>query len=290
MPHDPTEPNPNAPAGNPPDMTDAERDALNPQDPPSPEPITGEPAPGDPPAADGTPAPAPAPDTSPEPPAPFIPATTAPAARDFAAEIGTVKQDLLGLRQKLSAGEIDDDQYFEQFEALNEKKSQLTIDQRLHEDRVAQAVANSEQAWNYMVERFRDIPDNAALRNPYIEAAWEAAMQEVFAAASASGRQLTDWQLMQEGRAKLAEQGLIQAAVPAPAAAPAPPAPPPRNPPMGNVPQQLSAAPSAADPGPRASAEALAGMDVEELETRLAGLSDAARDELLRGTPGTFLS
>lgn len=286
MPHE-NEPNPNVPAGNPPDMTDAERAALNPQDPAPPAPGNGTPTPSDPPTSDDPPAPAP--DSLPEPPAPFIPATTAPPPRDYASELSTVKQDLIGLRQKLNAGEIDDEQYFEQFETLSERKAQLTIDQRLHEDRVAQAAATSEQAWNYMVDRFIDIPENAALRNPIVTAAWEAAMQEVFAEASQAGRQLSDWQLMQEGRAKLAAQGLIQPAAPAPAAAPAPSAPPPRNPPMGNVPQQLSAAPSAADPGPRASAEALAGMDVEELESRLASLSDAARDELLRGTPGTFL-
>ncbi|MGH8073645.1 MAG: hypothetical protein ACREO4_06180 [Lysobacter sp.] len=225
------------------------------------------------------------------PPAVFVP-TYAGDQRDFDAELGEVSTKLKDLRTKHGAGDIEDEAYETAYEELQEAKIGLRIEQANARTRAELSQQNADQSWAYLQTQFFADTANTAIRaNGILFAAWEAGMQEVVNEAAAEKRAVTDWDVMVGARAKLVAAGMLPggaAATPAPAAATAPK--PDRTPPLGNVPQGLSAAPSAAEPGSRTTTEAMAEVsDIEDIETMLAGKSEAERDAILRGTPGAFL-
>lgn len=265
--------------------------------------VEGAPAPAAPGAAEAaaaTPDPAPAAATVAAPAAvPFVPQYI-PDARDFDAELQGVNSLLTELRAKHSAGSIEDDAYEVEYERLQNQKMDLRIEQSNAKLRAELSQQNADQSWAYLQNQFFADPANAAIRTSgMLFASWEAAMQDVVNEAAADGRQVTDWDLMTEARKKMVEAGIPLPAAggasnaPAPNAAPATPATPPkpdRTPPMGNVPQTLATAPSAADPGQRGTSDQLADIgDIEDIEDRLANMGEAQRDAVLRGTPGAFV-
>jgi hypothetical protein len=226
---------------------------------------------------------------------PFVP--TLPAdTRDFAAELSKVDQDIKALRDQRAAGDLDhldDDAYEQQLDTLKDMRTDLRVDQREATRRAEFNQQSSDQAWVYLQTQFFADAANAPIQaNGILFSAWEAAMQEVANDAAKEGRPMTDWSLMVSARQKLVDQGIpLPGATPA-ATTPSTPAPgpkPDRTAPLGNVPQTLAHAPSAADPGTRSTAETLADeTDIESIERTLAGKSDAERDAILRGTPGAF--
>ena len=243
------------------------------------------------PASDDAPA-APATEAAPPaPPAVFVP-TYAGDQRDFDAELGEVSTKLKELRTKHGTGDIEDDAYEAAYEELQEQKIGLRIEQANARTRAELSQQNADQSWAYLQTQFFADSANAAIRaNGILFAAWEAGMQEVVNEAAAEKRAVTDWDVMVGARAKLVAAGMLPggaATAPPPAATPG--AKLDRTPPLGNVPQGLSAAPSAAEPGTRTTTEAMAEVsDIEDIETMLAGKSEAERDAILRGTPGAFL-
>jgi hypothetical protein len=231
------------------------------------------------------------------PSAPFVPTLSVPADnRDFTAELSKVDQDIKALREQRSAGELDhldDDAFEQQLDTLKDLRTDIRVDQREAKTRADFNTQSADQAWIYLQTQFFADPANAPIQaNGILFSAWEAAMQEVVNEAAKEGRPVTDWSVMVGARQKLVDQG-IPLPGSAPAATSTTPAPTPpkpdRTPPLGNVPQTLAHAPSAADPGTRTTAEALADdPDIESIERTLAGKSDAERDAILRGTPGAF--
>lgn len=242
--------------------------------------------------AAGTPEAAPpaAPAAMPAPNA-FVP-TYIPEDRDYATEIGAVNQELMALKAKYKAGDVEDEQYEEAYEALRDKRSGLERALDRAELQATLNRQNADQAWAYLQRQFLSDPTNAAIAaSPLLFAAWEQGMQVVVDAAAAEGRTLTDWDLMVGARQQLEDAGMLQAQ-PA-AGTPTPAAPPPRPnraPPLADVPQTLTAVPAAADPSSRTTVDSAAEQGIEDLEAYLASKPEAERDRILRELPGQFLN
>ncbi|HEY1034556.1 MAG TPA: hypothetical protein VGE09_06205 [Pseudoxanthomonas sp.] len=249
----------------------------------------GAPAAGDPaPAADTTPTAAP-------PAQPFVP-TMKVEDRDFDKELADNKAALLDLRAKHAAGELDDDAYELQYEQLQDQKVSIKVEQS--SAALAQQFNQQglDQSWEYLQKQFLLLPENAAINgNKLVFAAWEAAMQDVVNDAAQQNRQITDWDLFAGARQKLVEAGLMTAAParqePAAAAAAAVPAQPDRRPPLNEVPTTLSAVPAGADALGRSTVDQMVESgDIEDIETRMSGMSEVDRERLLAGVPGHFLN
>jgi hypothetical protein len=302
--------NENVLAGNAPDLTDAERAAMegfdengNPTPPAETPPPAAPPATTEaaavvpPPPATDTPPPAaaptapvvatetaPTPAATPQPSAPatgpvFTPSITPGTARDYAAEIKALKT-------QYEAGEIDDDKYEEDREAIVEART-------IHnsESRIAEQLA--EQGWKANVSSFLQLPDNAALlRSPEMKDLWQSMMNRTVTEAAAAGKQLSDWEILSLGRDKLFQTLGISAnadPVPPPVKPPETPAKPNQAPNLTNVPPTLARAPSAAPTGAKTTAESLAAADnIFDIEAHMATLSEAQADEMLRTLPGAF--
>lgn len=279
--------------------TSSQQDPPNTQDPPAvaaeaPAQVT-EPATTAPeaPVADPAPAQAASNDADiPAPPQPFYVRRDV-ETRDFKAETDAIAAKLISLKEQYRNDDINDDQYEQQYEALQDQKLQL----RLAEERAMEGQrlnqASADQAWDYLVSNFLARPENHAIgTNNILFAAWEQAMQQVVDEASASTAALTEWQIMFAARKKLADLNMLPTQQ-APAAdggqaihpTPRPPQPD-RIPPIGMVPQSLGTIPTGADPTSRGRADELSNMGIEELEGMMAGMTDAQRDEVLRSTPG----
>lgn len=230
------------------------------------------------------------------PPPVFVPQLPVDA-RNYDEELKTVATSLLQLKQQLNDGEIEEAAYEAQYEALQDQKTTLKVSMQLAADRDRQNRESADQAWEYLQNQFFSDAANANIRaNGILFAAFEGAMQEVADAAAREGRQVTDWQLLNDARGKLVEMNMLSgtgnaagAAAPPPVAAARPPVPD-RTAPLGAVPAQLSQLPTAADPGGRSNVEQLAELGSLELESRMANMSDAQIDQILRSTPGSVVS
>lgn len=229
-----------------------------------------------------------------QPIAPFVP-TYATDERDFKAEIGGVNQKLQELKAQYKKGDLEDEIYEQQYEELRDERGRI---ERAQDMAAMQAQLNqqsADQSWAYLQRQFLSRPENAAIASsPMRFAAWEQAMQNVVTDAHAAGRQLTDWDILAGARDMLVSEGLMPASVGGAATAP-PVAPPPPKPdrtaPLAQVPATLSTVPAAADPGSRSTTDAAAAMDsIEDVESFLAGKSEAERDRILREVPGSFLA
>ena len=300
------------PAHNAAELTEAEVAALQPEsvpasaeaEPPAPEAGAASPA-ADPAAA----ADAPPPDdgataaASPEPAVQVPPPLFVPKLnvedRNFDEELKAISADLAAIRQKYRDGDFDSDEAYDSaFDALKARE----FDVRLARDRAELAAeqnqANADQAWSFMSNQFMAMPQNRAIgENIVLFRAWEEAMQQAVITAAHGGKNLSDWEVMNAGRDLLVNMGLLSAtgsaqgnAAPVAEAQRERPPQPDRTAPLGAVPQQLGAVPTAADPGARGGAESLASLDIETLEAQMAGMSDAQRDEILKGVPGTYIS
>ncbi len=242
-------------------------------------------------AAEGaTPA---APAASEPPPAtPFVP-TYAADERDYAKEIGDINGKLQALKEKYKAGDVEDEAYEQQYEDLRDERSRVERAQDIAALQQQLSQQNADQSWAYLQRQFLSRPENAAIAaSPIRFAAWEQAMQSVVNDAAASGRQLTDWDILAGARDLLVTEGLLQAsaAATAPPVAQAP-AKPDRSALLADVPATLSTVPAAADPTSRSTADAAAGMDnIEDIESFLAGKSESERDRILRDVPGSFVA
>ncbi len=242
-------------------------------------------------AAEGaTPA---APAASEPPPAtPFVP-TYAADERDYGKEIGAINGRLQALKEKYKAGDVEDEAYEQQYEDLRDERSRVERAQDIAALQQQLSQQNADQSWAYLQRQFLSRPENAAIAaSPIRFAAWEQAMQSVVNDAAASGRQLTDWDILAGARDLLVTEGLLQAsaAATAPPVAQAP-AKPDRSAPLADVPATLSTVPAAADPTSRSTADAAAGMDnIEDIESFLAGKSESERDRILRDVPGSFVA
>lgn len=242
-------------------------------------------------AADVAPPPAPA---APEPPpaTPFVP-TYAADERDYGKEIGEINGRLQALKEKYKAGDVEDEVYEQQYEDLRDERSRVERAQDIAALQQQLSQQNADQSWAYLQRQFLSRPENAAIAaSPIRFAAWEQAMQSVVNDAAASGRQLTDWDILAGARDLLVTEGLLQAsaAATAPPVAQAP-AKPDRSAPLADVPATLSTVPAAADPTSRSTADAAAGMDnIEDIESFLAGKSESERDRILRDVPGSFVA
>lgn len=265
---------------------------------------TPDPAAATPPAADPPAAATPGAPTQ-APVQPFV-ANLAPDNRDFDAELKVINDKIAALKAQRGAGELDqlsDDEYEQQLDTLKDQRTDLRVEQNTARIKTEISQQTADQAWVFLQDQFFADPNNLPIRqNAVLFAAWEAAMQEVANDAAREGKQLTDWSLMVDARTKLVAQG-----IPLPGGTTAPPPPaqggatgtpaappaqpkPDRTPPLANVPTTLGSAPSAAAPGTAATADAMAEMgNIEDLEAALAGKSEADRDAILRGVPGTFV-
>lgn len=236
----------------------------------------------------------PAAPTAPEPPpaTPFVP-TYAADERDYGKEIGEINGRLQALKEKYKAGDVEDEVYEQQYEDLRDERSRVERAQDIAALQQQLSQQNADQSWAYLQRQFLSRPENAAIAaSPIRFAAWEQAMQSVVNDAAASGRQLTDWDILAGARDLLVTEGLLQAstAATAPPVAQAP-AKPDRSAPLADVPATLSTVPAAADPTSRSTADAAAGMDnIEDIESFLAGKSESERDRILRDVPGSFVA
>lgn len=242
-------------------------------------------------AAEGAVAAAPA-AAEPPPATPFVP-TYAADERDYGKEIGDINGKLQALKEKYKAGDVEDEAYEQQHEDLRDERSRVERAQDIAALQQQLSQQNADQSWAYLQRQFLSRPENAAIAaSPIRFAAWEQAMQSVVNDAAASGRQLTDWDILAGARDLLVTEGLLQAsaAATAPPVAQAP-AKPDRSAPLADVPATLSTVPAAADPTSRSTADAAAGMDnIEDIESFLAGKSESERDRILRDVPGSFVA
>lgn len=242
-------------------------------------------------AAEGAVAAAPA-AAEPPPATPFVP-TYAADERDYGKEIGDINGKLQALKEKYKAGDVEDEAYEQQYEDLRDERSRVERAQDIAALQQQLSQQNADQSWAYLQRQFLSRPENAAIAaSPIRFAAWEQAMQSVVNDAAASGRQLTDWDILAGARDLLVTEGLLQAsaAATAPPVAQAP-AKPDRSAPLADVPATLSTVPAAADPTSRSTADAAAGMDnIEDIESFLAGNSESERDRILRDVPGSFVA
>ena len=242
-------------------------------------------------AADGAAA-APAAAAEPPPATPFVP-TYAADERDYGKEIGEINGKLQSLKERYKAGDVEDEAYEQQYEDLRDERSRVERAQDIATLQQQLSQQNADQSWAYLQRQFLSRPENAAIAaSPIRFAAWEQAMQSVVNDAAASGRQLTDWDILASARDLLVTEGLLQtsAAATAPPVAQAP-AKPDRSAPLADVPATLSTVPAAADPTSRSTADAAAGMDnIEDIESFLAGKSESERDRILRDVPGSFVA
>ncbi|KOO70041.1 hypothetical protein JY440_14040 [Stenotrophomonas maltophilia] len=242
-------------------------------------------------AAEGAVAAAPA-AAEPPPATPFVP-TYAADERDYGKEIGDINGKLQALKEKYKAGDVEDEAYEQQYEDLRDERSRVERAQDIAALQQQLSQQNADQSWAYLQRQFLSRPENAAIAaSPIRFAAWEQAMQSVVNDAAASGRQLTDWDILAGARDLLVTEGLLQAsaAATAPPVAQAP-AKPDRSAPLADVPATLSTVPAAADPTSRSTADAAAGMDnIEDIESFLAGKSESERDRILRDVPGSFVA
>lgn len=223
-------------------------------------------------------------------PAHFVPTYAADSERDFATEISGINKQLVDLKAQYKGGQVDDEAYETQYEALRDQRAAVERAQDRAQLQADLSQQNADQAWAYLQRQFLSDPANAPIaNNPLLFAAWEQGMQQVANQAAQEGRQLTDWDLLVGAREQLVAAGMLGAQ--APAAAPAAAVPPPkpdRTPPLAQVPVTLSAVPAAADPTSRAAADSAAEKGIEDLEEMLAGKSESERDRLLRDVPGAF--
>lgn len=280
------------PAGNAPDVTAAEDALLNPVVVPA---VADDPAAvavvADPAAAAVVEAVTP----MPQPAAPFVPAYAAPAARDFATELTTTETALTELRQKRTAGDLDeltDDQYEAQLDTLRDQRSEIKSDYKIHQMQADLASQSQNQAWEYLQNQFFAVPGNAEIRADGMRfAAWENAMQVVVNEAALASKQITDWEVMSSARDKMAAVGMLgAAATPAASATPTPQPKPDRSAPLQNVPASLAHVPAAAEAGQRPTSEAMGEMGgIEEVERLFANKTEAERDMILRGVAGHFV-
>lgn len=272
--------------GNDPDLTDAEKAALEGFDDDG-NPIETAPEGGADPAAaapngdgeGGEPSPAaPAPaaqDRGTGVPFPQVPAAE---ARDFAAE-------LQSLKEQFNDGKIDDDQYEAARDEIVVARAQAATTEALRQE-------FAEQAWATNCKAFLQRPENATLlRSKEIQGLWQQAMQMAVENAAAEGKVLTDdWEILTAGRDLLFQQMGLSAEVP-PAGQTAPAADPPRPnraPPLADAPPSLANAP-AAPPGTKETADALADLSIIELEQRMAGMTEQQQEALLASVPGAFI-
>lgn len=306
------------------ELTDAEREAMTPPAAEGDKPNTTPPA--DKPLEEGTPAAAAAPPAGATGETPPVPAAAGeggePAAaptpppaeqkqpaptpftmqlpnvdRNFDTELADVNQQLAQLKAQYKGGDSDmtDEAYEAEFERLQDLKGDIRAAASTAALRQEFNQQSQDASWAWQQRHFLAATENAQLvSNRLLFGAWERAMQDAVDDAAQQGQTLTDWEVMQQGRQRLVDAGLMAGAAasaappPQTAAATAPPKPD-RTPPLKDVPPTLSGVPSAADIGSRSSAEELSTSDIEDLETRLAGMSDAQREALLRGVPGGFL-
>lgn len=221
-------------------------------------------------------------------PAHFVPTYT-PESRDFNAEISGINQQLVELKAKYKAGDVEDDQYEDLYEQLRDQRSVLERAQDRAEITAQLNQQNSDQSWAYLQRQFLSDPQNAVIAaSPLLFSAWATAMEVVVNDAAAANVQLTDWDVLTKAREELVKAGMLGAA----AAANQPAAPVPDKPnraaPIHQVPQTLSSVPAAADPSSRATVDAAAEQNIEDLEAYLASKPEAERDRILKDLPGQF--
>jgi hypothetical protein len=228
-------------------------------------------------------------------PTPFVPQYQVDS-RDFGAELTDINAKLVELRAAYKDGKIEDEAYETQFEQLQEQKSDIRLAQNTASITATLNQQNQDQQWAYLQRQFLSLPENAALAsNPMLFSAWETAMQVVVDEAAKAGTALLDWDLLSHARQKLVEGGMMGAAAARPqptaaaTAAAVVPEQPDRRAPLKDVPPTLSSAPAAADALARTASDQLADEDsIEDLEEKMAGMSEAARDRLLAQVPGNF--
>jgi hypothetical protein len=229
-------------------------------------------------------------------PTPFVPQYQVDS-RDFGAELTDINSKLVELRAAYKDGKIEDEAYETQFEQLQEQKSDIRLAQNTASITATLNQQNQDQQWAYLQRQFLSLPENAALAsNPMLFSAWETAMQVVVDEAAKAGTALLDWDLLSHARQKLVEGGMMGAAAARPqptaaaAAAAEVPAKPDRRAPLKDVPATLSGTPAAADALARTASDQLADEDsIEDLEEKLAGMSESARDRVLSQVPGGFV-
>lgn len=239
---------------------------------------------GDATAAAGTAPAAPAPAA----PAHFVPTYT-PESRDFVTEIFGVNQQLVELKAKYKAGDVEDEHYEEQYEQLRDQRALLERAQDRAQLQAELNQQNSDQSWAYLQRQFLSDVQNAPIAaNPLLFAAWATAMEVVVNEAAAAGRALTDWDVLVGAREELVKAGMLGAQPAAGAQAAQPPEKPNRAAPIHQVPQTLSSVPAAADPSSRATADAAAEQGIEDLEDYLASKPESERDRILKDVPGQF--
>lgn len=222
----------------------------------------------------------------------LVPQYTA-ESRDYKAELDAVAQKLTDLRARYKGEEndMDDEAYDQAREALMDQRQEIRIAQQSAVLTQQLNQQNADQAWAYVQRQFLSDPGNQLIAlNPLMFSAWEQGMQLAANEAAAAGRTMTDWDMMMSGRQKLVEAGMLGATAAPAAAAPAtPPAKPDRTPPIKDLPATLTGTPSGADPGASSTVDSMATSEIEDLETKLAGMSEADRDRLLSQTPGSVV-
>lgn len=210
--------------------------------------------------------------------------------RDFATELSAIDQEKLTLKAQYKKGDIDDDKYEDEFDAINERRNAVLIAQSEDRLRADLAQQNADHSWATLQRQWLQVPANAAIANsPLMFRAWESAMQIVVDRAAAEGKTLQDWAIFEGARGELVAEGLLQVAAAAPAATAAPAAgekPAPRAAPFAEVPTTLSVAPQGADAGSGLTADNLFGADIEDLEERMSRMPEDQRDRLLKQVPG----
>ncbi|MEO6030383.1 MAG: hypothetical protein ABIP61_00540, partial [Burkholderiaceae bacterium] len=216
--------------------------------------------------------------------------------RDFTTELTAAETALTELRQKRSAGDLDDltdDQYEAQLDTLRDQRSEIKSDHKIHQMQADLASQSANQACEYLQNQFFAVPGNAEIRaSPMRFAAWETAMQVVVNEAAQAGKQITDWEVMSGARERMASEGLLGGTPAATQAGSAvtPPAKPDRTAALHNVPASLANVPAAAESGQRPTSEAMGEMGgIEDVESMFANKTEAERDMILRGVPGMFV-
>lgn len=139
---------------------------------------------------------------------PFAPKLVTKGVDDYEQQRGSLLDERRSLREKFRSGEISQDTYDEQLDAVNERISRLDTNHAIQQRDAEHNRATTEQQWQYTVQSFK-----AALKsaggidydtNPAAEAVWDRYVRQLAADDKNSGKGF-QWYLSEAHKLAVAE-------------------------------------------------------------------------------------
>lgn len=215
----------------------------------------------------------------------FAPNLAPTDTRDYAAEQTALEAKLIALNTQSRSGEIDDDDYETQREALIKEQRTLDREQVKAETKAELAATVTQQTWTTNRDLFLQQPENAIIsRSPENAAIWATMMHFAVNEAAAAGKQLSDWEILTLGRDKMLSAMQIKPG----AAVVAGDGRPNRDPKLGTLIPGVGGAPAAGANGGKTTVDELVGGSIQDVEAFFASQTDDQRTALLKSVPGSF--